>query len=119
MYLATLLNHEETRVEEMDTILVNEVEEPLFDQVLKIMLKTHSVWILISLASYRRAHHSESNSSNDIQIRAHIQKLEQMKVQVWLGHVARLDDMAKVPTNGEAPSGRFLLGPAYCITGKA
>jgi len=52
------------------------------DQVLKIRLKTQSVRILIKLASHRRACHSNSNGVNGTQIRAHMQKLEKVKVHI-------------------------------------
>ena len=86
------------------------------DQVLKIRLKNQSVRILINLASNRRARHFESNSVNKTKIPARMQKLDPVKVRVWLSHMVGLDDMEKVPTNGEAPSGRLSLAPAYCIS---
>lgn len=50
--------------------------------MLKIRLKNQSVRILLNLALDQRALHSNSNRVNDTQIRACMQKLEQVRVQV-------------------------------------
>ena len=64
--------------------------------MLKFMLKIQSVRILLNSASYLRVLHSNSNGVDDTQIRACMQKLERVKVQVSLVHMVGLDHVARL-----------------------
>ena len=57
------------------------------------MLKNQNIRILLKLTWYQRASHFGSNSANETQIWAHMQKLEQVKFHIWLTYMAELDDM--------------------------
>lgn len=87
------------------------------NQVLKIKLKNQSVRILINLVSDRRAYHSNSNGANDTQIWAHIKKLEQVKVNVWLVHMVGLDDVVGSISELGGTKWKVTIGPCiYKIT---
>ena len=54
------------------------------------MLKNKSVRILLTIASDRRARHSESSGVNDTQIRARMREKESVKVLFKVGMWAKL-----------------------------